>query len=146
MPEDELERRVREARAAYAKVFGEDIDVQTLVEAFEKKVVDAICANDDTVEVPVEFAEAVAVLLKSVKRKPSHRGAPRTWWRDRITQAAVIDEARALKARFIEQGMSATDAEDRAARKLADKFKKLLKKFSAGTIKRRMQRRKHTDK
>jgi hypothetical protein len=85
--------------------------------------------------------------MKSVKRNPSHRGAPRKHWRDRITQAAAISNAKALKTELIENhSISAADAEDCAAHEIANKFKTVLKKFSVETIKRLMECKPRTGK
>jgi hypothetical protein len=122
-------RDPKQAMVAYAKMVGSKIDVQAVVEAFEQKVEDAICFGDGTIELSAEFAETVAVLLKSVKR-PAFK--PRTSRPDRITQKAAVAYARALMA----QGATA----DRAAHRAADKVKGRLKKFSAGTIRDLMSR------
>ena len=127
------------AREVFAKEVGIEIDVQAIVEEFEKIVVDAICGGDDTIEVSLELAEAVAITLKSAKRSrrgpPNKRGgAPRKPWRDRLTQASAIEEARALVAAGQHPG--------RVAHKTADKFKGLFKHFAVGTIQDGIQRRK----
>jgi hypothetical protein len=122
-------RSEADAKAAWHEVFKAEIDVQAVVDAFEQTVLDAIVADDESIEIPVDLAEAIAVLLKSTK--PSTK--PRTHWRDRITQAAAVEYARSLSKNM---------PKDRAAAKAAQKVSSILKKFSAGTIKDRMTRRK----
>jgi hypothetical protein len=123
-------RTEREARKLWTVEFKSDIDVERVVETFERTVHDAFIAGDASVEISTRLAEAIAVLLKS--SKPSTK--PRTHWRDRITQAAAVDYAKELEASGVPR--------ERAAAKAAQTVARTLKKFSAATIKDRMTRRK----
>jgi hypothetical protein len=123
-------RTESEARKRWTAEFKGDINVQRVVETFERTVHDAIVAGDAFIEIPTRLAEAIAVLLKSCK--PSTK--PFTHWRDRITQAAAVGYAKDEEEAGFPQ--------HRAATKAAQKVARTLKKFSVATIKDRMTRRK----
>ena len=128
----------KKARALALEAFGLDkIDDQAICERFEEMIEDAIYTGDNEIELPTDFAELLALILKSRKRP---RGRQQLSRRTKFRQRMVLRLARQHKAELMESGQTATQAESAAADKAAAVAQDWgIKSFGAETIRRRMQ-------
>jgi hypothetical protein len=101
------------ARAQFERNYG-ILDDDLVCEQFEREVENAICCEAFEVTINYALAEAVAVLLKSRKRR--RRGAPKLSRNARIIEAAAVMTARQRKKELVAGGMKAGEAEKIAAK------------------------------
>lgn len=127
------------ARDRYLRASGlDDLDEQTVVEQFEERLGRAIGSELPEVAVPVQLAEAVALILKARK----HRAKPRLSRVKRILEKAAVGYARQRKADIMQDGRTkATEAELQAADEASAEFKRYGVTLKPGTIRRRAHNR-----
>jgi hypothetical protein len=105
------ERDPMKARAAFVEAFYDKIDDQAACDRFEEIIENAICAGDWEIEIPIELAEILAVVLKTRARP---HGGPRTPRRDKLTERTIIGAVLKRKTELIDGGMGRKHAHHRA--------------------------------
>lgn len=125
------------ARERYLQATGlECLDDQAVCQLFEDAVVDATTGNEPVVELSLEFAQTISVMLKGAARKG--RGGQRSDRRRTFRLRTLVSLGRQIKAQCIESGMSATEAHLEAAERAADEGRKHQLQFSSEYIARKM--------
>jgi hypothetical protein len=126
----------RKARALAIEVLPKKIGDQAICDKFEELITDAVCAGNHDFEVPTDLALWVAVILKS---RPRHRGGQWLSRFERKRRRVISNWARELKAEYVKDGKSATEAESDAAARVAKELLARGVKISAETVRRLMQ-------
>lgn len=133
------EPNANKARMRYCEVFEiDEIKDQAIYDYIEDHVLDAIMRNDSMVDIEIEWARPMLLLLKNgIKR--SKGGQPIGRHRERRKRAA-ISFARKRKAELIEEGMSATEAHAQAAEEAAKTVNRKGHEYEAEYLAREMER------
>jgi hypothetical protein len=136
------ERDPKRARALFVKFAGAELQDRAIWEWFEQLVEQAIGAGDEQIELPIDLAEVVAILLKAVPT----RGRRRMSEGKRIGEHTIYQMARAdIEQLMDKKGLSQEEASSEVIRKtIRPELKRLLGKEddAEATIRDRLQRRK----
>lgn len=134
----------KKARAQYLNTYGlEKLDDDAICDAFDREVEHAICAEQPRVELPIEIAESLVVILKSRKRS---RGRSRRARHDKIAFDAAIETARRRKAELVKNGRQTADAYVIASNEASRLLRDMGINVAAETIQDRMKRRTRSGK
>jgi hypothetical protein len=129
------------ARRRYLETFGlDEIDDQTVYEAIEAKVCDAVMRKESIVEIEREIAQTMLLLLKRGIKKS--KGGQRGTRAQRMSKRTLVELGGRIKKKLAKGGMSATEAHLQAADDAAEEAAQHGLKFSANYLARAMDKAK----
>jgi hypothetical protein len=127
------------AREQYCKAFEiDEIKDQAIYDLIEDRVFDAILRTESIVEIDIDIAPVMLLLLKNgIKRS---KGGQRNTRHQERRMRALVQLGRQIKAELQDEGKDATQARLEAAEKVAEAINRYDYVLTAGYLAREMQR------
>ncbi|MDH3582462.1 MAG: hypothetical protein OEM91_17785 [Hyphomicrobiales bacterium] len=128
----------KKAREQYCRAFEiDEIKDHAIYHLIESRVFNAILSNESTVEIEIELAQTMLLLLKNgIKR--SKGGQPNSRHQE-LRKRTLVTLGRQIKTELIDGGMDATQALLEAADAVAAEGKSRGIEYAPGFLKREME-------